>query len=80
MPVPFSLFLAFGKQILEPVAIPFAINLFASTAFTLIKFGLWKLPLPVLDLALVLIVILWAMTVVWPHHRWVAVAQIPCMS
>ena len=52
--VPFSLFLAFGKQILGPVAIPFAINLFASTAVTLIKFGLWKLPLPVLDLTLVL--------------------------
>ncbi|MGI9466072.1 MAG: tryptophan-rich sensory protein [Rubripirellula sp.] len=80
MPVPVSLFLAFGEQILWPVAIPFAINLIASTALSLTKFGLWNLPLPVPDLALVLIVMLWAMTAVWQHCRRVAVVQIPYVS
>ncbi len=65
------------KQIPWFVAIPFAINLLANIAFTPIQFGLRNLPLAALDIAIVWLTILWAMKVVWPHHRWIAGAQIP---
>lgn len=64
-------------QIPWTVAIPFAINLIANIAFTPIQFGLRNLPLAAIDIAIVWITILWAMKAIWPHHRWVAVAQIP---
>lgn len=65
------------KQISWHVAIPFAINLIANIVFTPIQFGLRNLPLAAIDISIVWITILWAMKVVWPHHRWIAVAQIP---
>ncbi len=65
------------KQIPWTVAIPFAINLIANIAFTPIQFGLRNLPLAALDIAIVWLTILWAMKVIWPHHRWIALAQIP---
>ncbi|GAB5516648.1 TspO/MBR family protein [Rhodopirellula baltica] len=67
----------FRKQIPWSVAVPFAINLLANIAFTPIQFGLRNLPLAALDIAIVWGTILWAMKAIWPHHRWVAFAQIP---
>ena len=65
------------KQIPLPVAIPFAINLVANIVFTPIQFGLRNLPLAAIDIAIVWVTIIWAMKAIWPHHRWIAVAQIP---
>jgi tryptophan-rich sensory protein len=59
------------------VAVPFAINLVANLIFTPIQFGLRNLPLAAADILVVLGTIVWAMAAVWPHARWVAVAQIP---
>jgi len=66
-----------AKKIPWPVAIPFAINLIANFIFTPIQFGLRNLTLAALDIAIVWITILWAMKVIWPYHRWIALAQIP---
>lgn len=59
------------------VALPFAINLGANLIFTPIQFGLRNMPLAALDILVVWGTILWMMAVVWRHHRWVAVAQVP---
>ncbi len=39
--------------------------------------GLRNLSLAALEIAIVWITILWAMKAIWPHHRWIAPAQIP---
>ena len=59
------------------VAVPFAINLVANLSFTPIQFGLRNLPLAAADILVVLGTIVWSMAAVWPHARWVAVAQVP---
>ena len=68
---------AFSRQIPISVAIPFAINLAANLAFTPIQFGLQNLVLASLDIVVVLLTIVWGMWAIWPHHRWVAMAQVP---
>ena len=65
------------KQIPWPVAIPFGVNLIANVAFTPIQLGLRNLPLAALDIVIVWLTILWAMKTIWPHHRWIAISQIP---
>ena len=59
------------------VTLPFAINLVANLIFTPIQFGLRNLPLAALDILVVWATILWMMSAIWKHHRWVAVAQVP---
>lgn len=59
------------------VALPFTINLVANLIFSPIQFQLRNLPLASADIMIVLGTIPWMMLAVWPHHRWVAFAQVP---
>lgn len=59
------------------VALPFAINLVANLIFTPIQFGLRNLPLASFDILVVWVTIIASMIAIWPHYRWVAIAQIP---
>ncbi len=59
------------------VTLPFAINLIANLLFTPILFGQRNLVLACVDITTVWLTILWAMTAIWPHHRWIAFAQTP---
>ena len=59
------------------VALPFTINLVANLIFSPIQFQLRNLPLASADILIVLGTIPWMMLAVWPHHRWVAFAQVP---
>ena len=59
------------------VATPFVINLIANGLFTPIQFGLENFALAAIDIIIVLITIIWAMKVIWPHARSVAYAQVP---
>lgn len=59
------------------VALPFAINLVANLIFSPIQFQVRNLPLASADILIVLGTIPWMMLAVWPHHRWVAFAQVP---
>ncbi len=68
---------AIRKKLPWQVTIPFAINLAANILFTPIQFGLRNLPLAAADILIVLITIPVMMIVIWKHHRWVAVAQVP---
>jgi translocator protein len=54
-----------------------AINFVANLIFTPIQFGLRNLPLAAVDILIVWGTIIWMMVVIWMHHKWVTVAQVP---
>ena len=58
-------------------ALPFAINLVANLIFTPIQFGLRNLPLAAADILVVWATIIWMLVVIWKHHKWIAIAQLP---
>ena len=68
---------AFRGKLAKEAVLPFAINLVANLIFTPIQFGLRNLPLASVDILIVWGTIIWMMVVIWKHHKWVAVAQIP---
>ena len=68
---------AFRGKVPWWVVVPFAINLVANLSFTPIQFGLRNLPLASVDILVVWTTIIGTMIVIWPHYRWVAVAQVP---
>lgn len=59
------------------VILPFLVNLAANFLFMPIFGGLRSLPLAAVDVLLVLATIPWCMWVIWPHYRWVTLAQVP---
>jgi benzodiazapine receptor len=59
------------------IALPFSISLVAKLIFTPIQFGMRNLPLAAVDILIVWGTIIWMMAVIWKHHKWVAVAQVP---
>jgi len=69
--------MAWQKQIGWLVALPFVLNLIFNLVFTPIQFGLKNNWLASLDILLVLITLVWAMVVIYPHVRWIAYAQVP---
>jgi tryptophan-rich sensory protein len=68
---------AFRQKVPRNVAFPFAINFVANLIFTPIQFGLRILPLAEVDILIVWGTIIWMMVVIWKHHKWVTVAQVP---
>ncbi|HQX53878.1 MAG TPA: tryptophan-rich sensory protein [Planctomycetaceae bacterium] len=68
---------AIRKKLPWKVALPFAINLVANLIFTPIQFGMRNLPLAAVDILVVWTTIIWMSFVVWKHHKWVAVTQVP---
>ncbi|MBN1168598.1 tryptophan-rich sensory protein [Candidatus Woesebacteria bacterium] len=59
------------------VALPFILNLIFNFAFTPLQFGLRNNLLAAIDIVIVLITIIWAMIIIYPHQKWVAFIQIP---
>lgn len=59
------------------VAPPFILNLIFNFAFSPIQFTLQNNLLASIDILLVLITLIWAMIVIFPHLKWVAYANIP---
>ena len=59
------------------VALPFWLNLFFNLIFTPIQFGLRNNFLAFIDIALVLITIIWAMIAIWSHSKFVTIAFAP---
>jgi len=59
------------------ILLPFILNLIFNFAFTPIQFGLQNNLLAAMDILLVLGTLIWAMTAIYPHARWVALANIP---
>lgn len=69
--------LAFQKQIPAIVIVPFILNIIFNLAFTPLQFGVKNNLFAAIDIALVLVTIIWAMVVIYPHVRWIAYVQIP---
>lgn len=59
------------------VALPFWLNLFFNLIFTPIQFGLRNNLLAMIDIYLVLVTIVWAMVVIWPISKLIALAFAP---
>lgn len=69
--------LAFQKQIPVIVIVPFILNIIFNLAFTPLQFGAKNNLLAAIDITLVLVTLIWAMVVIYPHVRWIAYVQIP---
>lgn len=59
------------------IALPFVLNLIFNFAFTPIQFGLKNNLLASLDILLVLGTLVWALILIYPHIKFVALANIP---
>ena len=68
---------AFRGKVPWLVTLPFVFNLVANLIFMPILAGLRNLPLASVDILAVFTTIIGTMIVIWPHYRWVAVAQVP---
>ena len=62
------------------VVLPFILNLIFNFAFTPLQFGLKNNFLAAVDILLVLVTLIWAMFVIFPHARWVVLANIPYLA
>jgi tryptophan-rich sensory protein len=65
------------KQLPWAIAVPFILNLVFNASFTPLQFGLKSNLLASLDIVLVLGTLIWSMAAIYPHIRWVAIANIP---
>ncbi len=65
------------KKIRLGVFLPFVLNLIFNFDFSPIQFGLQNNILAAIDIIFVLITLVWAMRVIWPFARWVALVNIP---
>ena len=68
---------AFIGKIPRIVILPFLLNLIFNFAFTPLQFGLKNNFLAAIDIILVLITLIWAMIIIWPHAKWIAIANFP---
>jgi tryptophan-rich sensory protein len=59
------------------IALPFVLNLVFNFAFTPLQFGLKSNLLASIDILLVLVTLVWALVVIWPHLRFVVYANLP---
>ena len=63
------------------VLVPMCLNLVANIAFTPIQFGLRNLPLAAVDIAVVLVTIVWWMALVWrPGSMWILAPLAPYLA
>ncbi len=67
----------FTKQLPATLALPFVLNLVFNFAFTPLQFGLKNNLLAAIDILLVLITLIWALIVIYPHLKWVTWFNIP---
>lgn len=79
------IFLSFGTVFYQAatgllpwvIAIPFILNLVFNFSFTYFQFGLKNNLLASADIVLVLVTLIWAMVIIWPHLSWVTLINIP---
>jgi len=71
------LYKAFSGKFPWVVALPFLLNLVFNLAFTPLQFGLRSNFLAAIDIVLVWLTIIWAFYAIWPHERWIVIANIP---
>jgi translocator protein len=57
--------------------VPFAINLLANLLFIPIFSGMKSVPLAAVDILVIWTTIISCVVAIWPHRKWVAIAQGP---
>jgi tryptophan-rich sensory protein len=62
------------------IALPFALNLLCNFAFTPLQFGLKSNALAAADILLVLMTLMWALSVIYPHAPWVTYVNLPYLA
>jgi benzodiazapine receptor len=71
------LYKVYQGELSKIVALPFILNLVFNFAFTPLQFGLKNNLFAAIDIALVLVTIIWMFFVIWPHMKWVVFINIP---
>jgi translocator protein len=74
------LYATIRRRLPSRVARPFGLNLLFNLAFTPIQFGWRNNMLAAVDILLVLATLVWALRAIWPHARWVALANLPYLG
>ncbi len=69
--------LAWRGKIDKIIALPFALNLILNLAFSPIQFTLQNNFLAAIDILLILGTLIWGMTVIYKHEKWLTYIQIP---
>lgn len=69
--------LYFTHKIPFAVVLPFLLNVIFNVMFTPIQFGIKNNLLAAIDITLVLGTLVWALVVIYPHAKWVALVNIP---
>lgn len=64
-------------KISRKIALPFILNLTFNGLFTTFQFGLKNNFLAMIDIILVLFTLVWFMKAIYPHKKWIALANIP---
>ena len=67
----------FRKELSAMILIPFVLNLFFNLIFTYLQFGLKNNYLAAIDILAVLGTLIWAMVLIYPHFKWIALINIP---
>jgi tryptophan-rich sensory protein len=65
------------KEITFIMVLPFILNLILNIAFTPLQFGLKNNFLAAIDILLVWVTLVWAMSAIHPHTKWISYIQIP---
>lgn len=68
------------KEIPLPVFVPFILNIIFNLAFSPIQFGLRSNVLAAVDILLVLVTLVWALWMIRPYARWVALVNLPYLA
>lgn len=66
-----------GGKLPLSAALPFWLNLAANFAFTPVQFGLKNQLLSLIVILIVEVTIIWSMTAIWQHNKWIALAYLP---
>ena len=67
----------FKNELPIAILIPFVLNLIFNLSFTYFQFGLKNNYLAAIDVLLVLGTLIWAMVLIYPQIKWVALMNIP---
>ncbi len=68
------------RQLSFMLALPFLLNLIFNFAFTPLQFGLKSNLLAGIDILLVLGTLIWSLTAIFPHIRWVVWVNLPYLA
>ena len=67
----------YTKELPTIIALPFVLNLIFNFSFTYFQFGLKNNLLASIDILFILLTLIWALVIIYPHIKWITFANIP---